>query len=532
MRRTSPCEDLLTNNPCLETEQQHKLDKEATVVTALENEPLSKRARSCIDLAKTATIIEKGHNKDESPCTTDIPLSPSHLYLKGANPSENNMVRLWLPPRNDFKNTTEEGTTSPSCTSKSGTKIDEYLARIPRVVSRAQELLQEEALNSNLLDRLAGHQHDHRCLNVLQGEVAHVSADHADIVVSADATTCHVVALRSTTSTCDNTQQQNISAATAPFVSLAHIDQAYDTCLENMIKEHIAHHDEQSAKQFNHSVTELDGTGLFLDDDGDEDNNFLSTSEATSTQPPTGASRRKPSFIPDLDFGQPDLPLQQQTLSLEEEPKTIYMELHIAGGYLDQDGLSQQLSNQIIARFDDLAEQYQDRVRITLSTAAVSSLNNCTANNSNKPKSRGLGIVTKTGQVFAVKSSLPARLQGPALEVRSARAFRTAQSEPCLAVIHDRSCRQGEIRIDPFLYQQRQDLNVLLRVPDQVLLKVASTSPEHESQEFCANFRRTLSFVNTVPADKVFNDGKPLVYVRSTGDLNAWEPHCEGVLAF
>ena len=67
-------------------------------------------------------------------------------------------------------------------------------------------------------------------------------------------------------------------------------------------------------------------------------------------------------------------------------------------------------------------------------------------------------------------------------------------------------------------------MNVLLQVPDDVLLSVASTSPEHESHDFCTNFRRTLSFVNTVPAEIVFGGGnKPLVYVRSAGDLNEWE---------
>ena len=108
--------------------------------------------------------------------------------------------------------------------------------------------------------------------------------------------------------------------------------------------------------------------------------------------------------------------------------------------------------------------------------------------------------------------------------MRAARVFSTTQSAPSLAVIHDRSCRQGEIRIHPFEYTQRQDLNILLEVPDEVLLSVASTSPEHESRDFCSNFRRTLSFVNTVPAETVFEDKKPLVYVRSTGDLNEWEP--------
>ena len=494
MRRTAPSGSIATH------QQQQVEDHTTKSTTFSSKETTCKRCRSCFEFAD---LDGKGNDLHD-----DVPLSPSNLYLAGccgsvASEEEegSRMLRLWLPNKGSRK------------------KLDEFLSRIPRVVSRAEELLQEGA-NSSAFDNKSTEEslptplqlaEQHRCLNVLQGEIAHVSAEKADIVVSAEATTCHVVALRSTTTACP----EEIKAPA--FVSLAHIDQAYDACLENMVQEHIAHHDEFYQAQTQRK-DELETAGFFMDDE----ENFL-----RANPPPAKTSRRTHSFIPDLVF-EDEAPLRDVDLNAVSPPRppvTIDMELHIVGGYLDEGGFSQQLSTQIIERFDDLAHKYSDRIKISLSTAAISSLNNdnvCPASNKNKPKSRGLGIDTRTGQVFAVKTSLPARLQGPALEIRSARVFST-QSTPSLSVIHDRFCSKGEIRINPFEYTQRQDLNVLLQVPDEVLLSVASTSPENESSEFCSNFRRTLSFVNTMPSTAVFGGNKPIVYTRSASALNEWE---------
>jgi hypothetical protein len=439
---------------------------------------------------------------DEGPLPPHHHLQQSHLYLRpepqqreGGDEDGTEPVRLWLPHHG------------------SDLKVDEHLSRIPRIVSRAEELLDAPAAEEKKNAASGGsganpfleNTPHYRCLNVLQGEVAHVSSEQADIVVSAEATTCHVIALRST---CRSSSSSS-STTSPPFCSVAHMDRAYTACVEEMVREHLAHHDEYHAGA--RSAPEQ-MNAIFMEDQ---------ESSSSSTR---RHHNRKPSFLPDLSLDEDD---ESVDLAKDNTPPRIEMELHIIGGYLDSNGLSQMLSNQIVARFDELAHKYKDRIRIFLSTAAISSLNNCSTS-SNKPKSRGLGIVTKTGQVFSLKSSLPSHLLGPALPVRAARSFATSQSDPTLAVIHDRTCRQGEIRIRPFGYQQRRDLNVLLHVPDKVLLSVASTSPEHESEEFCTNFRRTLSFVNSVSAESVFGQGqdqKPLVYVRSAGDLNTWEPH-------
>jgi hypothetical protein len=93
-----------------------------------------------------------------------------------------------------------------------------------------------------------------------------------------------------------------------------------------------------------------------------------------------------------------------------------------------------------------------------------------------------------------------------------------------LAVIHTAaSGNSGTIQIDPFDYQPQQQLDVLLQVPDDVLLRVTSTSPLCESERFCSDLRRTISFVNRVPSQHVFRQGQPLVYTRSATAMNDWE---------
>jgi hypothetical protein len=64
-----------------------------------------------------------------------------------------------------------------------------------------------------------------------------------------------------------------------------------------------------------------------------------------------------------------------------------------------------------------------------------------------------------------------------------------------------------------------------LRAPDHVLKQYTSTSPDIESDRFCTDVRRTLSFVMIVPPESVFGNScqKSLVYTCSSSNLNVWE---------
>jgi len=433
-------------------------------------------------------------------------LEPTSLFISG-NEGEPEQ-RLYLP---------RSGTAPCS--------LDEYLCSIPRVASRACDLFNND---NNVCNSSTDYEHNNhntntttttttalnttttttRCLNVLQGEVAHASSLQTDVVVSAEATTCHIVALRSTTS------------VSVPVVSLAHVDQAYDSCLEAMVQEHIRHHHHHSNNSTTTTTTTTRADSQVLEEqDSDEYGYFWDDDE-------------EPTEYLEQVKGRP---------SEDEDDhyhELIKMELHMLGGFLDKDGTSQELSTSLVTTFSYLAKKYRDKVRISLSTAAISCMNSSssaadtttTMPAAAAPKGRGLGIDIRTGKVFSVKTTLPAHLEGPALEVRLARAWARACStikgeKAALSVIHDTKSEHGHLRIEPFLYEPLETLNALLQVPDDVLLHYTSTSPECESAQFCGQLRRTLSFLNTVPKENVFGKDckSTLVYSRSAGNLNEWE---------
>jgi hypothetical protein len=448
---------------------QFSLDTQST-------QPISK-STSCIELHH--------HNSD-----LDLDLEPSSLYFKNdcsSAGSRSEPELLYLPRKGSI----------------GATSIDEYLSSIPRVVSRASELQlakeQPEFLHKSMASGAA------RVLNVLQGEVAHASTLQADYLVSAEATTCHVVVLRSTKS------------ASIPLVSLAHVDKAYDSCLEAMIKEHLHHHEQTAAIEAGE-----DEFGFFMEEDEEQLEQLVPLNDSEQQVPLNDvifqpqqqqASSSSSSFLPSPTFES-----EKSTSMPDLTAEPIEMELHMMGGFLDKDGTSQQLSTLLVERFNYLADKYKGRLRISLSTAAISCMNNT---EDSRPVNRGLGIEIATGEIFPVKSSLPAHLEGPAVDIRSARAF-SAEAAQTLAIIHDTRSKEGQVRVQPFQYKAAEELNVLLTVPDNVLLSVTSTSPEEESDQFCTNFRRTLSFVNTVPSETTFANGKPLVYSRSSSNMNEW----------
>jgi hypothetical protein len=301
------------------------------------------------------------------------------------------------------------------------------------------------------------------------------------------------------------------------LVSLAHVDKAYDSCLEVMVKEHLHHHDKATAIEEGE-----DEFGFFMEEDEEELEQLVPLNDTSSQQevplndvfiePQQQQGLSSGSFLPNPNFE----PERGTSMPCLTEP--IEMELHMMGGFLDKDGTSQQLSTLLVERFNYLAEKYKGRLRMSLSTAAISCMN---STEDSKPVHRGFGIEIATGEVFPVKSTLPAHLEGPAVDIRSARAF-CEEAGHTLAIIHDTSSEHGQVRVHPFQYKAAEELNVLLTVPDDVLLSVTSTSPDDESDQFCRNFRRTLSFVNTVPPETTFINGKPLVFSRSANNLNEW----------
>ncbi len=191
----------------------------------------------------------------------------------------------------------------------------------------------------------------------------------------------------------------------------------------------------------------------------------------------------------------------------------VMLQLHLVGGFEDADNTSSNISNWILRLFAELAKDFKESMKMTLQTCALSSLND---NGYRCPIARGLAIDLRSGNVFLAK--VDERLTGPAADVRAVRVWSELKS---LSVIHTSS--SDGIRIDAFSYSPLPDMKQLLRLPDELLLKFTSTSPEVEEQGFCDAVRSTVHFLLEVPCTQVFGPSRErsLIFHR-VGASNTW----------
>merc|ERR1712228_985665 len=109
----------------------------------------------------------------------------------------------------------------------------------------------------------------------------------------------------------------------------------------------------------------------------------------------------------------------------------IDVDLHLLGGFNDQDGQSQELSIFLLNLFAQIAEEERHSIRFTLRTCAVSGLND---DGNHCPIGRGLGMNTESGQVFLV--DIDRAVSGPALVIRAARLW-SITAKKKLHVVHN-----------------------------------------------------------------------------------------------
>jgi hypothetical protein len=352
-------------------------------------------------------------------------------------------------------------------------------------------------------------------LTVMQGEVAHATPSQAGIVASTDATTCHIVALRSIA-----------SSSSEPLVSLTHVDKVgYTQCLEDMVAYHMTHH---------HVVSDVMCENYW--DESPNDN------QATARQ----------GFLPILQQQQHDsmASLAFSDVSYDQEQDEcpfplVEMELHLLGGFLDNDGTSQELSTHLVTTFNDLATKFSATLRITIGTALISCMNNGTClSNLNRdefvpaPIGRGLGIHTRTGKVFAISllNDIAPSHQGPAQVLRSARMFTDCpNAKDTLSVVHTPASQEQEnssvsvLKIQPFGYKSlpATTTEAILKLSNETLLQCTSTSPECEdAHKFCTSLQNTLQFLEEQSCEQVFGGPrmkKPVTFTRDP-KTKQWVP--------
>jgi len=343
---------------------------------------------------------------------------------------------------------------------------------------------------------------EERFVYASQQEIAHATPDQCEWLVTDRATTCHVLAARSYRRDDDAPSSSSSSGPPPPLSSLAHLDAAdrgYERCLSDMVRRHVEHHGRRPP---------------YHNDEG------VCSSDAA---PGVVAA-----VLPNIE-----------------------LEFHVVGGFDDceggGDGSSRELSNWLLLLLARLAARYSDSgVRATLKTCVVGRWN--TAPNGGGPIGRGLAIDTRTGRVQLARVRPEAVQPCPAL--RSARVFADSGDDLAddendeidapgrrrrrrLACVHDERSDQL-VLVEPFELRrdEESDANarILLSLPDSLLLKYTSTSPEFEDGDFCDSMRACLNLLLLSPhrpgvssPPPLFPENKPMAF-RRVGRTNEWRP--------
>lgn len=188
------------------------------------------------------------------------------------------------------------------------------------------------------------------------------------------------------------------------------------------------------------------------------------------------------------------------------------------GGFDDDEGLSRELSKFLLNLLVEISKEECHFMRFTLRTCAISSLND---DGSQCPIGRGLGMDTKTGQVFLAE--VDRCIAGPALVLRASRLW-SGMAGKKLHVIHNvDDAYNSDIVVHPFKFQTFRNLDLFLRLPDNIMIQYASTSPDVEKPNYCQNTRKTLRFIRQYKWQSIFgtNCDHPLIFRRKSG--NEWE---------
>lgn len=207
--------------------------------------------------------------------------------------------------------------------------LDECVKCIPTMMETCDALLSQTPRHYTERSRT-------RVLYAAQREVAHAVPLQCDVIMSDKATTCHILALYSSSCAVGG-------GAAVPLASLAHIDgTGYEACIRAMVKRHLHHH------QMDDSLIQE------REKEGEEKKDNV-------------------------------------------ESSMLELQVHIMGGFEDRDGTSRKISNWLLRVLADIAREEKRRMVTTLCTCAISSVND---NGHGAPIGRGLAIGLCTGDVF------------------------------------------------------------------------------------------------------------------------------------
>jgi Protein N-terminal asparagine amidohydrolase len=224
----------------------------------------------------------------------------------------------------------------------------------------------------------------------------------------------------------------------------------------------------------------------------------------------------------------------------------IELDIHIVGGFKDNDRTSCQLTSWIMNLMADMADYYHLQkpcMKMTVRTACITAANH--DNKTGGPAVRGMALDCRTGNVFAAHCIYPC----PSYTLRMAKIWINGHTpHSCdpeavskLNVVHThlenviqieslfpngrRYCSCGFVQ-----FNLRQQFEQLLHLRnDNLLLKFCSTSPDHEEDDFCISNRTTFRYIlqqysitNVKTTSRVSSSATTVRFCRRNPTSNAW----------
>jgi hypothetical protein len=210
-----------------------------------------------------------------------------------------------------------------------------------------------------------------------------------------------------------------------------------------------------------------------------------------------------------------DYHFNEERMDYGATDEKLLMEVHMAGGYNDTKGTSSGITNFLLTLLRKIAKETNFFMKVQIKTCIVSSLNDTVANkeaashlplistSESKPSPvvRGLAINVSTGKVSLLQKVHPA-LVGPAPILRRSRLWNSSPCTEHLLPIHH--YRREEIVIDAFTFRAFEGMEMIMKLPDNLLLQCCSTSPECEGPDYCEHVRETCHYLLDVGVDDVF----------------------------
>jgi len=182
------------------------------------------------------------------------------------------------------------------------------------------------------------------------------------------------------------------------------------------------------------------------------------------------------------------------------------LELSLVGSYSDPRGYSEELASVILHAL------HKNPLELDLVQCCICELNTSLRGNCRWPIAYGIGVNTKTGDIFP--ANFPEK--GPDMPLRNARHF-TGSHE--MLDIYD--CNLGLMKIGPFHYEPLRGVDLWLQQTDDFILKHLSTAPEVEPNHFVLQARASLKHIreHPFPAVTVFPDNRPRYFRRDENGL-------------